>query len=264
MSNILVFGGSGFIGSHLVRRLTQAGHRVAVYDNFHPAAGSSPLLAEVQAQRIEAVRAMAPIVEGDIRDAERVRAAVAETRPELAVFLPSLLASESRNNPDTAVDIHVTGLIHCLRALADQPVRRFVYTSSSFAYGDFLTDPVKEDHPRVPIDVYGRTKLIGEELTVIACQQAKREHVIMRPAAVYGYGDSRGRLIDFMIRRALANEPILLWDPEGRADYTFVDDAADGFFRALFADGAANQAFNLTRGRARTSRSGPRTRARCR
>lgn len=254
MSKVLLLGGAGLIGTYLARSLADDGHEVFVLDNLHEVPTMNEAVRDIQHRRISTLQRVAKLYRADVRYSGQVAKVVADVNPDVVGFLAALLASESSKSPQDAVSVQVDGLGNTLKVLLEfDSWRRFMFISSSYVYGDFLADVVDENQPRNPIDVYGRTKLIGEELTQIWCRAARREFVIVRPAAVYGYGDSRGRLVDFMIRRALAGEAILLWEPHARADFTFVLDIVDGLKRALLSEDAANQTFNITFGESRTN-----------
>ena len=130
---------------------------------------------------------------------------------------------------------------------------RFVYTSSSMTYGDFVTDPVTEASPQNPKEIYGSFKLAGE----IVCRGYMRcynlDLAIVRPSAIYGPFDANQRVIQKFIARALSGEAIKV-DGDGsmRLDFTYVDDAAQAIFLVGTHPAAKGETFNVTRGEARS------------
>jgi UDP-glucose 4-epimerase len=132
-------------------------------------------------------------------------------------------------------------------------IKRFIYASSSFVYGNFNYDPADENHPTMPIDLYGGTKLSGEILTKIYGKKLGREYVIIRPSAVYGPTDCNRRVSQIFIECALNKKPLILENGgEGKVDFTYVEDTAHGFVLACFSPKAKNETFNITRGEGRS------------
>ena len=165
--------------------------------------------------------------------------------------LPLLTAA--RDNPDLTVAINVDGTRNLLEELAAPgTVRRFVYLSSSSVYGHFRYRPVDEGHPTDPTEVYGRTKLIGEQLTRLFCSATGVEYVVLRPSAVYGPGDRHRRVVQLFLEQALAGQPLPI-DGDGSEclDFTYVKDLAAGIALAV-SEGAGNETFNLSRSEERS------------
>jgi UDP-glucose 4-epimerase len=124
---------------------------------------------------------------------------------------------------------------------------RLVYVSSSMAYGNFEVNAIKEDHAKKPINLYGLLKSQGEDIAL----QTNTNTVIVRPSAVYGPGDNVNRVLGKWISNALIDEPIIVNDPASLLDFTYVEDAASGL-KAAEENGVAGQAYNITRGQARS------------
>ncbi len=151
MALALVTGGAGFIGSHIVRGLLDAGHRVRVLDNL--CAGHLHNLREVES-KIE-------FIEGDICDDVAVQQAVKGVD---RVFHQAALASVPMSLA-RPMDTHracVTGTLNMLRHSVAAGVKRFVYAASSSAYGDVPTSSKRETDPTMPLSPYAAAKLAGE------------------------------------------------------------------------------------------------------
>ena len=149
---VLVTGGAGFIGSHLVEGLLERGHRVRLLDNF--ATGRRSNLSRFE-REVE-------LVEGDIQSFERVDKAVAGCEVVLhQAALPSV--PRSIQDPLTSNATNVIGTLNVLLAARDHGVRRVVCASSSSVYGPASgIAPKREDDPAVPISPYATAKLAGE------------------------------------------------------------------------------------------------------
>jgi UDP-glucose 4-epimerase len=180
-----------------------------------------------------------------------------EWEPDAVIHLAALpSAKESTMYPTEALQTNVDGTLSVLEGVkASGSVKRFIFTSSSFVYGHFQRPVADEEHPAQPIDVYGGTKLTGEILTKSYASAHGFEYVIVRPSAVYGFGDANRRVTQILIENAMTGKPLVLHGGgHSKIDFTHATDAADGFLRCLEAPAAANQTFNITRGNARSVR----------
>jgi len=255
---VFITGGCGFVGSYLARRLVQQGFELMLFDAFINYV--DPFTSNFQFflnARMTDVRDKVRIERGDIRVQKRMQQLLNEWKPDAVIHLAALpSAREATLYPTEALQINVDGTLSVLEGVkACGSVKRFIFTSSSFVYGHFRTPVADETHPTDPIDVYGGTKLTGEILTKAYSRQHGFEHVIIRPSAVYGFGDCNRRVTQILIENAIRGKPLVLHDG-GRSliDFTCVTDVADGFARALTRPEAANQTFNITRGNARSVR----------
>ena len=156
---ILVTGGTGYIGSHTVVELLQAGRDLVIFDNL---ANSSIRVLE----RIEAITGIRPrFVEGDIRDPGALTATFSEFPIESVIHFAGLKAvGESVAEPGRYYDNNVLGSLRLCEAMAAAGVRRMVFSSSATVYGDPHAVPIREDFPLRATNPYGRTKLHIEEM----------------------------------------------------------------------------------------------------
>jgi len=143
--NVFVTGGAGYIGSHVVRRLLEAGHRVRVYDN----------LAEGHAAAIPEET----LVRGDLMDAQRLVEAMDEGFDCVMHFAAHCYVGESMINPEKYYATNVVAGLRLLTAMRRAGVRRIVFSSSAATYGEPEQIPITEEHPQNPINAYGQTKL---------------------------------------------------------------------------------------------------------
>ena len=130
-------------------------------------------------------------------------------------------------------------------------VKRFTYASSSMVYGDFKDD-VTEDAECRPQGQYGILKLAGEWLVKDYTRKHGIEHTILRPSAVYGPLDVEDRVISKFLLTAMRGETLKVNGRNETLDFTFVDDAADGFVAATLSDQAANGIYNITKSHSKT------------
>lgn len=230
--SIVVTGGAGFIGRHLVTRLCEsrvafgvADEAIVVLDNLRR--GSHEALDSLI--RAGQVR----FVEGDIRDA----AALAEVmRGATHVFH---LAAQSNvmgaeDDPDYAFTTNVDGTYRVVQAAAHAGVRRFVFTSSREVYGQPVSLPVAEEAQLAPKNGYGASKAAGEMLCRMGAARAGLEMVTLRLANVYGPGDT-GRVIPLWLDRAERGEDLLIYGGNQVLDFIWIGDTVDALLRAALA-----------------------------
>jgi len=148
---VLVTGGAGYVGSHCCKALAEAGWRVVVFDNL-----SRGWLDFVK---------WGDLIEGDICDEERIRWAMAETRPDAVVHCAALAyVGESVIEPEQYYRVNTTGTLNVLRAMTATGVDRFLLSSTCATYGTPATLPVDENQPQRPINPYGWSKLFVEQM----------------------------------------------------------------------------------------------------
>ena len=150
-SSNLVTGGAGFIGSQSCKALKMAGYLPVVFDNLSTG-------------HAEAAR-FGPFVKGDIRDQDAVAAAISKHKiTAILHFAASAYVGESVQHPNAYYDNNVGGMISLLKAASATGIKRIVFSSSCATYGVPETLPIVETTPQRPINPYGRTKLIGEQM----------------------------------------------------------------------------------------------------
>ncbi|MDL2210834.1 UDP-glucose 4-epimerase GalE [Desulfovibrio sp. OttesenSCG-928-O18] len=266
--NILVCGGAGYIGSHMVRRLVRSGHAPVVFDNFstgHEAAVERAFLGYPGG---------AQVLRGDLLDPAALDAAFASRRFDAVMhFAGLILVGESVTKPGLYYENNVTGTLNLLRAMEKANVSRFVFSSTCAIFGEPETMPVLENLPRLPINPYGNTKLVAEMMMADFARAHAFKCVALRYFNAAGADDAgdlgenhdpESHLIPNAIKAALGQAPALKvfgndYDtPDGTClrDYVHVNDLADAHLAALAflektPDGTGSfDGFNLGTGRA--------------
>jgi nucleoside-diphosphate-sugar epimerase len=238
---VLVTGGAGFIGSHLVERLLQEGYRVRILDNF--STGSITNLAHLQGFEL---------IKGDIRQDADLQAAVAGVD---YILHQAALGSVPRSidDPLTTHECNSTGTLKVLLAARAHQVRRVVYASSSSVYGDTPTLPKLETMPPRPLSPYALSKLSGE----IHCQLFTRlyglETVSLRYFNVFGPRQSANSQYAAVIPRfagaMLAGQPATVYgDGEQTRDFTYVANVVTANLLAMQSTKAVGKALNIAGG----------------
>ncbi len=156
---VLLTGGAGYIGSHTAVALTERGHEVVLLDNFANAARDVPDRLRRLTGRIF------PVIEADIRDTSAVAAAMAAFPVDAVIHFAALKAvGESEADPLKYYDMNIVGTIRLFEAMQIAGVRRIVFSSSATVYGQPDASPILEDAPTRVQNIYGRTKLVTEDL----------------------------------------------------------------------------------------------------
>jgi UDP-glucose 4-epimerase len=238
---VLVTGGAGFIGSHLVKVLLRAGHFVRVLDNF--STGSMDNIVDV-ARDVE-------IVVGDVRDYSVVEKCVRGV--DVVIHLAALIdVAESIERPDLYFEVNVIGTHNIAKAC--RGVNVLIFASSSSVYGDPLKIPIPEDHLLSPRSPYAASKAAGEALIQAFSSIYGYRPIILRIFNVYGPKQSRayaGVVIEF-IRRVLRREPPIIYgDGEQTRDFIHISDVIDAIMKAMSIE-RARGVFNIGSGKAVT------------
>ncbi len=241
-STVLVTGGAGFIGSHLVDRLCREGHRVRVLDNF----------ATGRRENLAAMPDGVELVEGDVQSYEQVHRCVSGCE---LVFHEAAVPSVPRSvrDPLTSHAANVTGTLNVLLSARDEGVRRVVFASSSSTYGANRELPAREQTPALPISPYAVGKLAAEGYCRAFFEVYGLETVALRYFNIFGprqdplseYAAVIPRFITSMLE---GRSPVVYGDGEQSRDFTYVDNAVAANLLAADAEGVAGQTFNIACG----------------
>jgi len=255
MSAVLVTGGAGYIGSHAVKALARQGATVIVYDNF-------------SAGHRDAVRGATALIDGDIHDAAKVRAALKEHNVDAVMhFAAWLSVGDSVKDPSGYYRNNVFGALSVLDAMVAEGVKHFVFSSTAAVFGNPVETPISEAHPTNPINSYGETKLAIERALPHYEIAYGIKSVALRYFNAAG-ADPDGELgedhapelhlIPRAIDAALGRGTFAIFGqdydtPDGTClrDYIHVTDLASAHLLALEAlrNGAASTRYNLGNGR---------------
>ncbi|MBC5823407.1 MAG: NAD-dependent epimerase/dehydratase family protein [Candidatus Eremiobacteraeota bacterium] len=237
---ILVTGGAGFIGSHIVDLAVSAGHDVAVIDNFWQHGGG----------RRANLNPKAKLYELDIRDVA-ARDVFAEFKPEaVSHHAAQHSVAISTRDPLYDADVNVRGLLNIIEAAVQSGTRKIIFASSAATYGTPQYLPIDEKHPQLPLSPYGVTKMVGEHYLRYYAAASGLRSTVFRYGNVYGpRQDPNGEagVIAIFCGNILGGEPVRIdWDGEQTKDYVFVGDVARANVLAL--DAADGETFNVGTG----------------
>ncbi len=261
-STILVTGGAGYIGSHTVVLLIEAGYNVLIFDNFSNASKES-------IKRVEKIVGKSiPVVEGDIRNREDLKKVFENHTIDSVIHFAGLKAvGESVEKPLTYYDNNVTGTVTLCEVMSEYGCKSIVFSSSATVYGDPHTTPIKEDFPLSATNPYGRSKLFIEEiLRDLYISDNTWKVILLRyfnPVGAHSSGtigeDPNGipnNLMPYITQTAVGKLSCLsvfgddydTHDGTGVRDYIHVVDLANGHVKAIEKIGSINEVLTVNLG----------------
>jgi len=245
-NSILVTGGAGFIGSHLVDRLLSDGHHVTVLDNFNdfynPAIKRDNIAAHLKNDRYR-------LVDGDIRETAVVEACFEAGAFDEVIHLAAMAGVRpSIARPVLYQEVNLIGTMNILEACRKFGVSKLIFASSSSVYGNNKTVPFAETDPvDNPISPYASTKKSGELMVYTYHHLYNIKAACLRFFTVYGPRQRPEMAIHMFIDRIHRGEEIRMFgDGRTKRDYTYVDDIVDGIVGCRAAE-FEYEIFNLGR-----------------
>jgi NAD dependent epimerase/dehydratase len=238
---VLVTGGEGFIGSHLVERLVHEGAEVRTlvqYNAFGRFGWLDP-----------AVHGEVRVIPGDVRDAGRVREAVDGC--EVVFHLAALIGIPySYVAPESYVQVNVEGTSNVALACRTTGVSRLVHTSTSETYGSALRVPIDEDHPLRPQSPYSASKIGGDMMALSYWHAFELPVAVVRPFNTYGPRQSTRAVIPTILTQLHGGATeIRLGATAPTRDFNYVDDTVSGFLAVAACDRAVGSVVNIGSGR---------------
>jgi len=244
-SKIIVTGGAGFIGSHIVDRILKEGYEVLVIDDLSQGRldNISQYLSDENFKFIKA----------DIRDSERINTIVKDAD---AILHQAAVVSVTRSLEDPAYtnDVNVTGTLNLLKASTNSNVKKFIYASSCAVYGDAKAPRQSEETPTSPKSPYAATKVAAENYCKTFNRLYGLEAIPLRYFNVYGarqsYGPYSGVITNFIDRLIREEPPVIHGDGEQARDFVDVSDIVEANILALERAGVSSDPINIGTGTA--------------
>ena len=224
---ILVAGGAGFVGSHVVQELLELGAHVVVYDNFLHGMRSN----------LDELGGPVELVIGDLLDEYKLYGAFAQQKPRYAISLVGdTYVPTAYDIPKRFLRVNVEGTMNFLLAAKMANVERVLYVSSTEVYGEASQIPMTEEHPLLPLNTYAVSKLAADRL----CFTFHLEHgvpvVIARIYNAYGPRETQPYVIPEIITQFDKGPVVELGNLRARRDFTYVADTARGLIATLASD----------------------------
>lgn len=243
MNNVLVTGGCGFIGRHLVKRLKEKDYRVFVVDslvNPNSIAGKDP-----------------SFYKADVRDRHAMASIIRKEKIDSCVHLAALISVvDSVREPLGTIDVNVNGTASLLEACSECKVKNFVFASTGAVYGEPKLFPIQEGHAIDPLSPYGASKVAGEALAASYANCGKiASATSLRFFNVYGEGQSAayaGVITKFAEKLSNNLPPVIYGDGLQTRDFVYVQDVASAIILALESASGLSDAFNVATGRSIT------------
>ena len=235
---LLVTGADGFIGSHLVESLVQAGHQVtalAQYNSFNHWGWLEDTNCLDQIQ----------VVTGDVRDPHFCRQIT--QKQDVVFHLAALIAIPySYAAPDSYVDVNVRGTLNICQAARENGIARVLHTSTSEVYGTAQYVPINEAHPLQPQSPYSASKIAADAMAMSFYNAFDLPVTIVRPFNTYGPRQSARAVIPSIISQiAAGKKEIALGDTSPTRDFSFVKDTCRGFMLLADCDDAVGKTINI-------------------
>jgi len=245
---VLITGGAGFIGSHLLERLVEKGQQVVCLDNFDPY-----YPAEIKRRNLQGALSSdcVRLVDADVRDRAGLRAVLASERVRTIVHLAARPGVRpSLQDPELYLDVNVRGTLDLLATAKECGVSRVVFASSSSVYGIIEGMASEDGTPCHPLSPYGASKAAAEALCSAYAHTGGPSVVALRLFTVYGPRQRPDMAINRFTRLIASGEAVSVHgDGHSLRDYTFISDIVDGIEAVLEASLPGYHVFNLGRGR---------------
>jgi NAD dependent epimerase/dehydratase len=239
---VLVTGAGGFIGSHLVEHLVEAGASVRAFVRYTSRAdiGLLKLLSSETQKEIN-------VIAGDLRDARAIQEAVHNC--QVIFHLGALISIPySYFHPVEVAETNLMGTLNILNACLESGVERLVHTSTSEVYGTARHVPIDEAHPLQGQSPYSASKIGADKLVESYFCTYQLPSVTVRPFNTYGPRQSARAVIPTIITQALTSPSMKLGNLDSSRDFTFVSDTVNGFLKAAEKEGIHGEVFNLGTG----------------
>ncbi|MBT8447929.1 MAG: SDR family NAD(P)-dependent oxidoreductase, partial [Gammaproteobacteria bacterium] len=236
-TRVFVTGATGFIGTHLVRRLYAEGAAISIL--VRP--GSSPTALDDLLPSLQ-------LIEGDLTDRAAIEGAVRAARPERVFHLGAFTnVSRDPQVAEEAMRVNLHGTMQLLQALEGGDLKCFVASGSCEEYGA-APAPFHEALAPAPVSPYSVSKAAATLWCLMRHRTAGLPVVVVRPFLVYGPGQDTSRLLPSAIVAALAGQDFPMTGGEQTREFTYVDDIVEGYLRAAAVPEAIGEIFNLGTG----------------
>ncbi len=256
MNRILVTGGAGFIGQHLLKRLSQLDCKITVIDNL---SNGNENFQNDNILKSDNINNNISFHKEDIRNKDSVSDIFKRERIDTCIHLAARISvSDSITNPYDTLDVNIGGTLNVLEACSNNKVKNFVFASSAAAYGEPKKLPISEDHVLDPLSPYGASKAAGEVLVSSYGNFGKIQNAIsLRFFNVYGEGQTleyAGVITKFAEQLSKGLRPVIYGDGQQTRDFVSVNDVVHAILLAAksenkIASSSPAAVFNVASGK---------------
>ncbi|MBL7124616.1 MAG: NAD(P)-dependent oxidoreductase [Dehalococcoidales bacterium] len=223
---VFITGGAGFLGQHLVRKFSDCGHEVCVYD-------------------LQSSTAPCRSIAGDILDTDKLQTAIAEH--DIIIHLVGLIdAAVAQKDPSRSFELNVLSLQNVLEACRICDDKKLIFPSSAAVYGVTEDLPIKENFPVKPTNIYSWHKYVCEQMIRGYHHNFGINFFIIRISNAYGKGNKG--VINTFIEKAKKGEVIESFAPHQYRDFIYVGDVAEALYKAAIYEKATNRIVNVGSG----------------
>ena len=248
MTNILVTGCTGFIGSNLSIKLVEEGYNVYGLVRHISRAGLAPL--NVVLDRIR-------LIEGDLTTYHSINSAVSATQPQYIIHLGALTPVRlSFENPFPFISINFQGTVNVVHAMLEKaPKAKLICASTAEVYGwQKKHEPIRETASLNPASPYAVSKEAADQYVRMAMKIYGLTATILRPINTYGRCGERGYLVEYLVSSMLKRETCYIGSPDSIRDYMFIDDHINAYLLVMKSEKAVGEIFNVSPGNPVTNR----------
>ncbi|MFH0999511.1 MAG: NAD(P)-dependent oxidoreductase [Bacteroidota bacterium] len=237
-NTILITGGLGFIGTHLVLALMKSNYKIIVFDNF---SNSNNFLINIINNKIK-------IIKGDIRDYHAMLQKLTKFKIDVIIHLAAIhYIPYCDNNPNKTIDVNLSGTVNMLRFAENKKINRFIFTSTADVYKD-LKRPCSEIDIIGNKTIYAISKILDEKAIQLYTQERKINFCIFRLFNVYGSKDKTPHFIPSIIKQIKTGRTINHGNINTIRDYIHIDDVVAAFTKIINSRTLPNAVFNIGSG----------------
>lgn len=236
MTRILITGGAGFLGSRITKKLIELGYEVHLV-----------LRQSTDKSRIASILNRIIMHEGDLSTPASLTLIVGNVKPEIVIHGAASGGHSGSKERLSLFNNNVLAAFNLIEALKGSSVQRLIHIGGSSCYGSHH-DAVSEHHVLQPVSAYGAQKACVSILLNQACLEYKLPFIELRPFSIYGFGESKNRLIPKAIHAALTGAGLPITTEDAVHDFIFVDDVADACITALSKPDINHKIFNIGTG----------------
>ena len=236
MTRILITGGAGFLGSRITKKLTELGYEVHLV-----------LRKFTDKSRIASILSNIVIHEGDLTTPNCLKQILCKLKPEIVIHCAASGGHSGSKERLSLFNNNILAGFNLIQALKESAVQRLIHVGGSTCYGAH-NHLISENHVLQPASAYGAQKACVSILLNQACLEYKLPFIELRPFSIYGFGESKNRLIPKAINAALTGSELPTTIKDAVHDFIFVDDVVDACIAALIKPDINHQIFNVGTG----------------